>query len=60
MANQISAKEGALRQGQQAVEEARRGIEGEIKRVRAEIESMRAYWSGDAANAYTQMVIAWD
>lgn len=60
MADHISAEAGALKAGQEAVAEARAGIDAEIKRVRSEIEYMRAYWTGDAANAFTNMVNAWD
>lgn len=60
MANQISAEADALRKGRVAVEDAQRGINSEIRRVRGDIEQMRSYWSGDAASAFTQMVNAWD
>lgn len=60
MAEHISAEAGALANGQQAVAEARQGIQQEITRVRGEIEQMGSYWSGDAATAFTRMVNAWD
>ena len=60
MADHISAEAGALKAGQEAVADARAGIDAEIKRVRSEIEQMGAYWTGDAANAFTNMVNAWD
>lgn len=43
MAEHISAEAGALAKGQQAVAEARQGIQQEITRVRGEIEQMGSY-----------------
>lgn len=60
MASQISAEAGALKAGQVAVSEARQGIEKRIADIRGEIDALSGYWKGDAANAYTQLVQAWD
>lgn len=60
MAQQISAEEGALREGATAVNTAKGNIDTQIKNVRTEIEQLRGYWSGAAANSFTQLLNRWD
>jgi len=60
LAEVISAEEGALRRGQQAVNEAKAGIDSHTKKVRGEIEQLRGYWSGAAAASFTQLMTRWD
>ena len=60
MAQTISAEEGALRKGQQAVAEAKAGIDQQTKKVRGDIEQLRAYWTGAAAGSFTQLMQRWD
>jgi WXG100 family type VII secretion target len=60
MAQTISAEEGALRRGQQAVSEAKQGIDQQTKKVRAEIEQLRGFWTGSAAGQFTSMMNRWD
>lgn len=60
MADKISAEEGALRAGAQAVGSAKAGIDGQVKKVRGEIEQVRGFWTGAAANSYTQLMNRWD
>lgn len=60
MAQTISAEEGALRRGQQAVAEAKSGIDRQTKKVRGDIEQLRGYWTGAAAASFTQMMQQWD
>lgn len=60
LAQTISAEEGALRRGQQAVSEAKAGIDQRTKQVRGEIEQLRGYWSGSAALSFTQLMARWD
>lgn len=60
MADVISAEEGALRRGQQAVGEAKAGIDQRTKQVRGEIEQLRGFWTGAAANSFTQLMQRWD
>lgn len=60
MAQKIAAEEGALRQGQQAVAEAKQSIDNRIRMIRSEMDALGGYWSGDAATAYTTMMTAWD
>lgn len=60
MANVISAEEGALRRGAQAVNSAKAGIDQEAKKVRGEIDQLRGYWSGSAAIAFTSLMNTWD
>lgn len=56
----ISAEEGALRRGQQAVSEAKEGIDLRTKQVRGDIETLRGYWRGAAATSFTQLMQRWD
>lgn len=60
MANVISAEEGALRQGAQAVAAAKAGIDQHAQKVRGEIDQLRGYWSGAAATAFTSLMNTWD
>lgn len=60
MAQVISAQEGALRKGAQAVGTAKAGIEQKMNTVRGEIEQVSGYWSGAAATSFTQLLNAWD
>lgn len=60
MAERISAEEGALKRGQQAVNEAKVGIDNHTKKVRGEISQLSGYWSGAAAASFTQLMARWD
>lgn len=60
LAQTISAEEGALRRGQQAVAEAKSGIDQRTKQVRSEIEQLRGFWTGSAALSFTQLMARWD
>lgn len=60
MAEVISAEEGALRQGAEAVSAARSGIQVKIKGVRTEIEQLSGFWTGAAAASFTQLLSTWD
>jgi WXG100 family type VII secretion target len=60
MAQVISAEEGALKAGAQAVSEAKAGIDQQVKNVRGEIEQLRGFWSGSAATAFTGLMTRWD
>jgi WXG100 family type VII secretion target len=60
MAQVISAEEGALRRGAQAVGEAKAGIDTQVKNVRGEIEQLRSYWSGGAAASFTGLMTRWE
>jgi WXG100 family type VII secretion target len=60
VAGVISAEEGALRRGAQAVNEAKAGIDQQAKNVRSEIEQVRGYWQGAAAGAFTTLMNTWD
>lgn len=60
MSGRISAEEGALRRGQQAVNEAKSGIDTQTKKVRGEIEQLGAFWSGAAASSFRQLMNRWD
>lgn len=60
MAQVISAEEGALRAGAEAVNTAKGNIENRIKTVRGEIEMLSGYWTGAAALSFTQLLSRWD
>ena len=60
MANVISAEEGALKRGAQAVSTAKAGIDRESKKVRGEIDQLRSFWTGSAATAFTSLMGSWD
>lgn len=60
MADVISAEEGALRKGAEAVSNAKTNIDGQLKNVRGEIEQLRSFWTGGAANSFTQLMNRWD
>ncbi|MGO1259852.1 MAG: WXG100 family type VII secretion target [Microbacteriaceae bacterium] len=56
----ISAEEGALRKGASAVHTANTEINREVKKVRGEIEQVRAYWTGPASNSFQSLMNQWD
>lgn len=60
MTEVISAEEGALKKGAQAVNTAKAGIDQQVKHVRGEIEQVRGYWSGDASDSYRGLMEQWD
>ncbi|MBA8815029.1 WXG100 family type VII secretion target [Microbacterium halimionae] len=59
MSEQISAQEGALVRGAEAVSGAHLDIADSTNRVRSELDQIQAIWSGDAARAYGEMVNTW-
>ena len=60
MAQQISAEEGALREGATAVNTAKGNIDTQLKNVRGEIDQLASFWTGAAANSFTQLLGRWD
>jgi WXG100 family type VII secretion target len=60
MADVIAAEEGALRRGAAAVEQAKAGIDQQVKNVQGEIDQVRSYWSGDAQGAFTGLMTRWN
>ncbi|WP_159809627.1 WXG100 family type VII secretion target [Cellulomonas citrea] len=60
MAEQISAEEGALQRGAQAVADAKAGIDQRVSFVRSEIETVGSMWTGPAAARFTQLMAEWD
>lgn len=59
MSEQISATEGALLRGAEAVSGTHLDITDATKRVQAELEQIQAIWAGDAARSYTEMMNSW-
>lgn len=60
VADVISAEEGALKRGAQAVNTAKAGVDQQVKKVRSEIEQVSGFWTGAAAGAYTQLMARWN
>ena len=60
MAQVISAEEGALLKGADAVNTAKANIQKQISNVRGEIEQLRSFWTGGAAVSFTQLLTTWD
>jgi WXG100 family type VII secretion target len=60
VAENISAEEGALARGAQAVVDARQGIDQRVAQVRREIETVGGMWTGPAATRFTQLMAEWD
>jgi WXG100 family type VII secretion target len=59
MNDRISAEEGALARGAQAVAGAHLDIADSTQRVLSELDELRAHWVGPAAGSYTQLVNDW-
>jgi WXG100 family type VII secretion target len=60
VADLISAQEGALRRGAEAVNTAKAGIDQQVKKVRGEIEQVSGFWTGAASVSYTQLMQRWN
>jgi WXG100 family type VII secretion target len=60
VATTISAEEGALKRGAEAVGTAKAGIDQQLAHVRSEIEGVRAYWTGPAQISYNALMTRWD
>jgi len=56
----ISAEEGALRAGAEAVNRTKVAVDLEVRKVRGEIDQLRGFWTGSAAGAYTNLMTRWD
>ncbi|MEV7694881.1 WXG100 family type VII secretion target [Microbacterium sp. NPDC089189] len=59
MSDQISAEEGALRRGAEAVSTTHVDITDATRRVQRELDQIQAIWQGDASRAYTEMITTW-
>lgn len=59
MNDRISAVEGALARGAEAVSGTHLDIRDSTRRVLTELEDLRAHWAGDAAGSYAQLVSEW-
>ena len=60
MADVISAEEGALKRGAEAVNTAKSGIDEQVKKVRTELDQVAGFWTGAAAGSYTQLLGRWN
>jgi WXG100 family type VII secretion target len=59
MSEQISATEGALLRGAEAVSGTHLDIADATRRVQAELDQIQSIWRGDAAKSYTEMMNTW-
>ncbi|MDQ1123584.1 WXG100 family type VII secretion target [Microbacterium trichothecenolyticum] len=59
MSERISAAEGALARGAEAVMGAHADIADSARRVLAELDELSATWSGEAATSYGVLVNEW-
>lgn len=59
MNDRISAAEGALARGAQAVSGAHLDISDSTQRVLNELDELSAHWVGSASSSYTQLVNEW-
>lgn len=59
MANQISAEDRALLDGAQAVNDAKAAIDGKLRGVASERDSLASFWTGPAAMSFTNLVDRW-
>ncbi|KAA9132164.1 WXG100 family type VII secretion target [Microbacterium caowuchunii] len=59
MSKEISAAEGALRRGAEAVAGAHIDIADSTRRVQAELDQILSIWTGDAARSYSEMMQTW-
>jgi WXG100 family type VII secretion target len=50
---------GCAKKGYQAVDEATNKIKGHVSNVDNLLQQLRGAWSGDASNAYNQLVMSW-
>jgi WXG100 family type VII secretion target len=55
----ISAEEGALKAGADAVRDARAAVKSRATEVRNEVQSV-SYWKGAAANSFQGLMTEWD
>lgn len=56
----ISAEEGALKAGADAVQTAKAGVDVQKQNVSTEADNLRATWFGPAADAYLGLVRRWE
>ncbi|MDT0116867.1 WXG100 family type VII secretion target [Microbacterium sp. PRF11] len=59
MTDRISAEEGALARGSQAVNGAHADIADSTRRVLAELDELQGRWVGEAATSYGVLVNEW-
>ena len=60
MADLISAEEGALKKGADAVNTAKGGIDEQVRKVRTELDQVSGFWTGAAAASYSQLLGRWN
>jgi WXG100 family type VII secretion target len=60
VADLISAEEGALKKGAEAVNTAKGGIDEQVRKVRTELDQVSGFWTGAAAASYSQLLNRWN
>ena len=60
MTGNISAEEGAIAAGAQAVVEAKGAIDGRRRDIQNDVSAVRPRWTGAAANSYYRLMDSWD
>lgn len=59
MAGEVSAVEGALKQGAQAVVQSRGELQKELNGLEGKLSSIGSSWTGQGAVAFTQLMARW-
>ncbi|PFG32803.1 WXG100 family type VII secretion target [Sanguibacter antarcticus] len=59
MAGEVSAVEGALEQGAQAVVQSRTELQKELVGLEGKLSSIGSSWTGQGAVAFTQLMARW-
>jgi WXG100 family type VII secretion target len=59
MAGEFSVQQEAMTKGAQAVDDASSKIDGHLKQLDGEVQTMFSGWSGDAQRAFSQLHLNW-
>lgn len=59
MAGEVSAVDGALKQGAQAVAQSRAELKTELSSLEGKLSSIGLAWKGQGAVAFTQLMARW-
>lgn len=59
MAGEVSAVDGALKQGAKAVSQSKTELQGELKGLEGKLASIGQAWTGQGAVAFNQLMTRW-
>jgi len=59
MAAEVSAADGALKQGADVVARARTELQGELSSLEGKLAGIGAHWQGQGAVAFNQLMVRW-